>query len=205
MSFYGELPQVAHVQELGALIERLMERHGERRVLVDARALQELLDEETCDSVWVWLGQRSYHQMAVVLPQELAALGLARFNMTGVSAGLPLRAFAAMMDAHRWLDLRTSGERRHSSSMMQAVRLSSPPPSGAPASTAGPPGARAGELRRSGSTSSMPAVRPESDGSDPTSSREGGFEKKSSGYYHKGDTLEIMLPDTKASGSRSRS
>ncbi|NUO48959.1 MAG: hypothetical protein HOV80_08900 [Polyangiaceae bacterium] len=167
LSLTGLLTGVDSVRALGTLVERIMEKTTVRRVLFDARGLGHDLAPDACDEAWAWLGARLYAQMAVVLPASSAELGLTRFNMTGLSSQLPLRAFLAVMDAHRWLDLRMSGERRLSQMGIPAVKTVPPPPNTAPATT----GARTGET-------------------DPPP----GQQKKRSGSYHTG-SLEVLLPD----------
>lgn len=167
LSLTGLLPGVDSVRALGTLVERLMEKTAVRRVLFDARGLGHDLAPDACDEAWAWLGARLYAQMAVVLPATSAELGLTRFNMTGLSSQLPLRAFLAVMDAHRWLDLRLSGERRLSQMGIPAVKTVPPPPNTAAATS----GARTGET-------------------DPPP----GQQKKRSGSYHTG-ALEVLLPD----------
>jgi hypothetical protein len=170
LSLTGLLPGVDSVRALGTLVERIMEKTGVRRVLFDARGLGHELAPDACDEAWAWLGARLYGQMAVVLPASSAELGLTRFNMTGLSSQLPLRAFLAVMDAHRWLDLRLSGERRLSQMGIPAVKTVPPPPN--VASSAG--------TVRTGETDAPPSQRPP--------------EKKRSGSYHTGP-LEVLLPD----------
>jgi hypothetical protein len=170
LSLTGALPAVDSVRALGTLVERIMEKTGVRRVLFDARGLGQELATDACDEAWAWLGARLYGQMAVVLPASSAELGLTRFNMTGLSSQLPLRAFLAVMDAHRWLDLRLSGERRLSQMGIPAVKSVPPPPHVASNSGA----------TRTGDTDAPPTQRPP--------------EKKRSGAYHTGP-LEVLLPD----------
>lgn len=171
LSLTGLLPGVDNVRALGTLVERIMERTAVRRVLFDARGLGHDLAPDACDEAWAWLGARLYAQMAVVLPASSAELGLTRFNMTGLSSQLPLRAFLAVMDAHRWLDLRMSGERRLSQMGIPAVKSVPPPPN--------QPTGRTGDT-------DLPPSQQRSD-----SQR---VEKKKSGSYHTGP-LEVLLPD----------
>jgi hypothetical protein len=166
LSLTGLVPALESVRALGTLVERIMEKTGVRRVLFDARGLGHDLAPDACDEAWAWLGARLYAQMAVVLPASSAELGLTRFNMTGLSSQLPLRAFLNVMDAHRWLDLRMSGERRLSQMGIPAVKTV-PPPANPPAGV------------RTGETDAPPSQRPE---------------KKKSGSYHTGQ-LEVLLPD----------
>lgn len=127
--YLGGLVVTAHdVRGLGTAVERSMERFGVRRILFDARGLEQEVPPPACEEVWAWLGARLYAQMAVVLPGTSAELSLTRFNMTGVSSQLPLRGFLTVMDAHRWLDTRMSGERRMSQLGIPAVRATSVPP-----------------------------------------------------------------------------
>jgi hypothetical protein len=169
LSLNGTLPGVGGVRALGTLVERLMEKTGVRRVLFDARGLAHDLAPDACDEAWAWLGARLYGQMAVVLPASSAELGLTRFNMTGLSSQLPLRAFLNVMDGHRWLDLRMSGERRLSQMGIPAVKTIPPP-------------------ARTGETDAPPAHRVD------RGQGQGPPEKKKSGSYHTGP-LEVLLPD----------
>jgi hypothetical protein len=154
MAVHGELDAVEDITHLGAVIERVMDRTAVRRILFDARGLLRELPQDACDAVWAWLGARTYFQMAVVLPGALATLGLARFNMMGLSSNLPLRAFATVMDAHRWLDMRVSGERRVSTQTMKAATV--PPATGRSV----PPPSDGAEKKQSGYFSSRPEPLP---------------------------------------------
>ncbi len=176
MAAHGLIETAPDVQQLARLVERIMERSAIRRVLFDARGLEREVPPAACDEIWIWLSARLYVQMAVVLPEHLAELGLTRFNMTGLSAQLPLRAFPSVMEGHRWLEMRLSGERRLSQMGMTAVpapdtRSASPPPTSV---RAGPPAnsdERVGK-KRSGSfvTGEMESLLPDSgtDGGKPT-------------------------------------
>jgi hypothetical protein len=179
LSLTGSLGSVEDVRALGTLLERIMEKSAVRRLLFDARGLLNELAVDACDEVWAWLGARLYAQMAVVLPASSAELGLTRFNMTGLSSQLPLRAFLNVMDGHRWLDLRLSGERRLSQIGIPAVKTIPPPP---PASSVPPPQDRAPteppQKKRSGSyhTGPLEVLLPDANGTDagPGSIRGGG-------------------------------
>jgi len=125
----GELASPEDVLHLAALVHRVMDRHDTRRLLVDARVLPDL-SPEACDAGWSWLAEGVCRQLAWVIPQtgdtSAEEMNVTRINMTGVSSGLPVRGFSAIIDAHRWLDTKP-GERKLSSSM-PAVRLTDRPP-----------------------------------------------------------------------------
>lgn len=174
LSLNGVVASIQDARTLGHALERAMERLGVRRLLFDARGLEHEIAIEPCAEIWVWLAARLYTQMAVVLPASSAELGLTRFNMTGLSSQLPLRGFLNVMDAHRWLDTRMSGERRLSQMGIPAVRPTSIPPT----SVAPPPtSANAGVEERT--------------------------EKKRSGAYHTGD-FEPLEPDANGTDSHRR-
>lgn len=165
LSLSGDIATAHDARALGNALERAMERLGVRRLLFDARGLDREIASDPCAEIWVWLSARLYVQMAVVLPASSAELGLTRFNMTGLSSQLPLRGFLNVMDAHRWLDTRMSGERRLSQMGIPAVRASMPPPaSAAPAATTDD----RVEKKRSGSyhTGDFEPLEPDANGTD---------------------------------------
>jgi len=172
LSLTGVVLTVTDVRALGTTLERVMEKTGVRRLLFDARGLEEDVPPPACEEVWAWLGARLYAQMAVILPATSAELGLTRFNMTGVSSQLPLRGFLNVMDGHRWLDMRMSGERRLSQIGIPAVKAATiPPPSAASSPPSGSPGPNEGEpveKKRSGSyqTGGFEALLPGANGTD---------------------------------------
>jgi len=126
----GALPTEADVDRLAMFIADAIERTGLRKLLIDARALEVPFPDDACHHAWEWIHARRYDQLACVMPPA-ADLIITRLNMTGVSSGLPFRAFPTVVDAHRWLELRLSGvHRRPSSSMIPvAMKKSDPPPS----------------------------------------------------------------------------
>ncbi|MBL8740397.1 MAG: hypothetical protein JNK04_04865, partial [Myxococcales bacterium] len=99
----GTLPTEADVDRLAAFISDAVERTGLRKLLIDARALEVPFPDDACHHAWEWIHARRYDQLACVMPAA-ADLVLTRLNMTGVSSGLPFRAFATVVDAHRWLE-----------------------------------------------------------------------------------------------------
>jgi hypothetical protein len=121
----GECATPDDVLDLSGLAQRVMDRHDTRRLLVDGRALADHLPTDACSAVLHWLGEGQCRQLAWVVPvgadKSATELVVTRINMTGLSSSLPLRAFGAIIDAHRWLDARPAGERRQSSTM-SAVR-----------------------------------------------------------------------------------
>ena len=137
----GSLPTEADVDRLAAFISDALERTGLRKLLIDARALEMPFPDDACHHAWEWIHARRYDQLACVVPPA-ADLVLTRLNMTGVSSGLPFRAFPTVVDAHRWLELRLSGvHRRPSSSMIPIASKSSTnsePPPGLPSRVATP-------------------------------------------------------------------
>jgi hypothetical protein len=119
---------------LGALAVRVMERHETPRLLVDARAVPEL-PKEACDAGWAWLAEGACRQLAWVIPAGAdAEMNVTRINMMAVSSSLPIRAFSAIIDAHRWLDAKQPDRRL--SSVIGAVRPTERPP---PMSSGPPP------------------------------------------------------------------
>ena len=150
----GALPTEVEVDRLSAFISDTIERTGLRKLLIDARALEVPFPDDACHRAWEWIHARRYDQLACVMPAA-SDLVLTRLNMTGVSSGLPFRAFPSVIDAHRWLEMKLSGvHRRPSSSMIPAQKpMSEPPPAGSapPAPYASPP------RKTSTRSSSMPS------------------------------------------------
>ena len=135
----GTLPTEADVDRLAAFVSTAVERTGSRKLLLDARTLEVPFPDDACHRAWEWIHARRYDQLACVMPPA-ADLVLTRLNMTGVSSGLPFRAFPTVVDAHRWLDQRLSGvHRRPSSSMIPIAAKNSEPPPGAASQVATPP------------------------------------------------------------------
>jgi hypothetical protein len=143
----GALATEAEVDRLAAFIADAFERTGFRKLLVDARTLEVPFPDDACHHAWEWIHARRYDQLACVMPPA-ADLVLTRLNMTGVSSGLPFRAFPTVVDAHRWLDLRLSGVHRRPSSSMIPIATknsldpgttSSEPPPGLASQVATPP------------------------------------------------------------------
>ncbi len=119
----GECASVDDVLDLSNLAQRVMDRHDTRRLLVDARTLPDHLPTDACTAALEWLGGGLCRQLAWVVPSGgdpgTNELAVTRINMTSLSSALPLRAFGAIIEAHRWLDARPSGR---ASSTMSAVR-----------------------------------------------------------------------------------
>lgn len=114
-----------------------MEAAGTRKMLLDLRALELPMPDEACHTAWQFVHAREYELLAFALPEEQADLMVTRMNMTGVSSGLPFRAFTSIVEAHRWLDQRNSGMiRRVSTTSFPAVaQASSIPPVGIQSAT----------------------------------------------------------------------
>lgn len=117
----GELATPEEVERVAARMSWWLEKQQLTRLLADARELNVPLPDEACHATWEWIHARRYEQFATVLPAAAANLVLTRMNMTSVSSGVPFRAFASVVDAHRWLDPRMSGVIRRSSSVMPAL------------------------------------------------------------------------------------
>ncbi len=135
----GSLPTEADVDRLAAFISDALERTGLRKLLMDARLLEVPFPDDACHHAWEWIHARRYDQLACVMPPT-ADLVLTRLNMTGVSSGLPFRAFGTVVDAHRWLEMRLSGvHRRPSSSLIPVASKNSDRPPGPSSQVATPP------------------------------------------------------------------
>ena len=121
----GVLEDLEDVALANAFMQRLIEEHGTKRGLIDAR-LQS--DEPTPDvraAVWDWLkSDRAFDVLSYLVP-ETATMKVSRVNMTAVSLGLNVRAFVSVVDAHRFVV-----PKKRSSTLMPAVRPPSsfPPP-----------------------------------------------------------------------------
>jgi hypothetical protein len=100
---HGTLATVADVATFNQLMEAAMLNHGVRRALLDVRGQTDEPSREVRAAAWKWLSSpTAFDQIAYVLPSE-DELKATRINMTGVSAGVAIRSFHSVMEAHRWL------------------------------------------------------------------------------------------------------
>lgn len=114
----GLLATAAEVGRTTTLVRDALNKMPERRLLIDAQQLDLPLPDPACHAAWEFIHAKDYSMLACTLPHEPGDLTVTRMNMTGLSSGLPLRAFSNILDAHRWLDLRPSGIHRRPSSML---------------------------------------------------------------------------------------
>lgn len=92
-----------------AALERLGMQSGRQRLLIDARARLDPLED---DVVWAWFGRQSrFAKLAFVFEDELT---VAECNMKALAQGLPVRCFNQVQLAQRWL----FRERRRSTSSL---------------------------------------------------------------------------------------
>lgn len=118
----GEVLSKEVVERVTARLGWWMEKQQIPRLLVDARDLVVPFPDEACHATWEWIHARRFEQCAIIFSPAATDLVMTRMNMTAVSSGLPVRGFAAVVDAHRWLDPRLSGiQRRHSSTTLPAL------------------------------------------------------------------------------------
>lgn len=131
----GTLTSVAEVEKYTNVIERAVLRTGLRRVLIDSRGTEPVgRDDGVREALWKWLlTGRAFEQMAFVLSSELQVTSV---NMVALSERAPIRAFATVHEAHRWL----AGRAR---TLSQALTSQ-----GMPAATFTPPPARPDPHRR---------------------------------------------------------
>lgn len=131
----GTLLSVSEVEKYTNVIERAVLRTGLRRVLIDSRGTEPVgRDDGVREALWKWLlSGRAFEQMAFVLSSELQATSV---NMVALSERAPIRAFATVHEAHRWL----AGRAR---TLSQALTSQ-----GMPAATFTPPSARPDATRR---------------------------------------------------------
>ncbi len=107
-------------------VETAGQRFQLRRLLVDARSETDDDDArgEARAAMWRWIRtQRAFDGIGYVLRDEMM---IARVNMTALSERLPVRAFSAVAEGHRWL----ARPRGTSTTSMPSARGtgSTPPP-----------------------------------------------------------------------------
>ena len=113
----GTLRDVDEVKEHNDLMERLIDRYGTRKAIVDARGQTGEPSPEVRAAVWDWFrSEKAFELVAYVVPDS-AEMKAARVNMTALSLGMSLRAFTSVIEAHRFLTAK-----RKSSSTFPAVR-----------------------------------------------------------------------------------
>lgn len=101
---HGTLSTPEEVHRYLTELEIASQRFHLRRLLIDARS--ETTEESPSSSdaraaTWRWIRtQRAFDQIAYVLRDEMT---IARVNMTALSERLPIRAFAAVAEGHRWV------------------------------------------------------------------------------------------------------
>ncbi len=101
---HGTLSTAEEVHRYLTELEMASQRFHLRRLLIDARS--ETTEESASAgdaraATWRWIRtQRAFDQIAYVLRDEMT---IARVNMTALSERLPIRAFTAVADGHRWV------------------------------------------------------------------------------------------------------
>lgn len=143
---HGLVVTVPEVRAYTRAMERLVERHGIRLALIDARGTEGTEPAPGArDAMWEWLvSGAGFRQVAFVISNEMT---VARVNMLALSARANVRAFSNVPEASRWL----TGRVRSASSAYLATSSSVPPGSTIPPS---------GERRTS---STFPPATPASD------------------------------------------
>lgn len=98
----GELRDLRELEAYIAQLEKLIEKTGLRRAIIDARGERGDPPADVRRAMWDWLAapNRGLSQVAFVLPSEMA---VARVNMTALSQKAPVRAFDSVQQAQRWL------------------------------------------------------------------------------------------------------
>jgi hypothetical protein len=146
---HGTLSTADEVLRYVTELEMAGQRFHLRRLLVDARSEIDGAESrgEASGAMWRWIrSQRVFDLIGYVLRDEMT---IARVNMTALSERLPVRAFGAVADGHRWL-----ARARPSSTALTAVRpvpSSMPPPpirTPVPERTPMPPSQRARETAK---------------------------------------------------------
>ncbi len=123
---HGTLSTPDEVLRYVTELEMAGQRFHLRRLLVDARSEVDEAESrgEASSAMWRWIrSQRGFDMIGYVLRDEMT---IARVNMTALSERLPVRAFSAVADGHRWL----ARARPSSTSLTPArpVPSSVPPP-----------------------------------------------------------------------------
>ncbi len=123
---HGTLTSGEEVLRYVSELELASQRFHLRRLLVDARS-EARGDDQGGDAraaMWRWIrSQRAFEMIGFVLRDEMM---IARVNMTALSERLPVRAFTAVAEGHRWL-----ARQRSSSTALPSARSapsSVPPP-----------------------------------------------------------------------------
>lgn len=118
---HGEISTVAEVERAVDYVRARMDQVGTKKLHLDARQLRLPLPDDACHAAWQFIHGKHYTTLACTLPEDGGDLMVTRMNMTGVSSGLPFRAFSNIVEAHRWLELRPSGIRRVSTMSLPAM------------------------------------------------------------------------------------
>lgn len=106
----GVLTSLGEVRAFYQLVEEQLARAGVRRLLIDARSAEGEPSDEVREASWRGLSRLQLERVAYVV-SALQQLKAARLNMTAISTAVPIRAFATILEAHRWL---SAAERRGS-------------------------------------------------------------------------------------------
>jgi len=125
---HGTLTTRAEVNRYTSELETAAVRFQLRRLLVDARSetSEGAGQGESRAAMWSWIrSQRTFEMIGFVLVDQMM---IARVNMTALSEKLPLRAFDAVAEGHRWL----ARMRRSSTAIPAAIGGSSSIPPRAP-------------------------------------------------------------------------
>jgi hypothetical protein len=100
---HGTLASSDEVLRYVTELETASARYKLRRLLVDARSETDATESrgDARSAMWRWIrAQRSFEMIGFVLRDDMT---IARVNMTALSERLPVRAFLAVADGHRWL------------------------------------------------------------------------------------------------------
>jgi hypothetical protein len=148
---HGTLASAEEAHRYLTELELASQKFQLRRLLVDARSESDEADAtgDARAAMWKWLrSQRAFDMIGYVLRDEMM---IARVNMTALSEKLPVRAFIAVADGHRWL-----ARQRQSSTAIPLARpqgsSSVPPPPRSPMPT--PPSSNA-PVRQTQRTSAL--------------------------------------------------
>jgi hypothetical protein len=96
----GQMTSVAQAEEMQRAIERAVGDLAKGRVVFDNRETGPPCDEART-AMWTWCRTASQlERVALILENEMATV---RANMTAVSEGVRVRAFASLEDATVWL------------------------------------------------------------------------------------------------------
>lgn len=123
----GSLATTDDMRQVVSLLGHVMGKLAIRRFLVSGRELDGQPPKEAWSTLWSWLGERTCRQLAWVVPPGTRELTMTTLNMAAMTDSLAFRAFPMVLDAARWLELRSTASnpgRRQSSTDLSNVRES---------------------------------------------------------------------------------